>query len=602
MIEWSFIVIGLSLLLLAFLIWKEVNRNNKARLLWRVLSSILAVVSLACIALPIYYGKIIKSNSSNNVILLTEGFESESVTALLKANDKAPVFTLDDKLVASRKFNTKLVSRLSSIRKIQKDVSAIHVYGNGLEADELTDLDSMPIVFHPAKQVTGITTIHWTDKLKTGDKLYIQGSFNNASSSTLKMVLKGFNTTLDSIKINPNKYQTFELTTIPKHAGRSVYSLVVLDGKDTVSNESIPIQIEQGEPLKILLLSSSPDFENKFLKNSLGQKGFKTVTRTLISKGKFTKDFLNTDPLNVDRITPALLSNFNIVIAHATELSSISKGELGTIGSFVATKNLGLIVRASNKSSNAFYSNRFPVASISGSQQQQIRLHLQDTSASFQALSIESPLSIRVQNGTQPLVIDKQNRVFVNSTLYGSGKIIFTTINNTFNWMLAGNQKDYEELWSEILNKSAGKKPLDETWSVSPSLPRVDQPTTISVETNRTDIPIAQVAGTSVYLKNDPLLPYNWSGIFWPTKAGWQPTIQLNGSTFWWYAFDKNDWKTVDAFDKTTRTKQYAFSNQPSATTGKRLDKTHQTEFPKIYFFLLFLICCGYLWFENKIL
>jgi hypothetical protein len=168
--------------------------------------------------------------------------------------------------------------------------------------------------------------------------------------------------------------------------------------------------------------------------------------------------------------------------------------------------------------------------------------------------------------------------------------------------MLAGNQKDYEEFWSEILNKSAGKKPLDERWGVSPSLPRVDEPTTITVETNQPVIPTAQVAGTSVYLKNDALLPSKWSGTFWPTKAGWQPTIQLNGSTFWWYAFDKNDWKTVGAFNKTTRTKEYASSNYPAATSGKRLDNEQQTEFPKIYFFLLLLICCGYLWFENKIL
>ena len=602
MIEWNYIVIALSLLLLIFLTWKEIYRPNKARLMWRLIASIFAIIGLACLALPITYIKTVKFSSANDVILLTEGFDTDSVNALIKSNNKIPIFILDDKLLASGKFNAMFVSSLKSLKNIKKDISVIHVFGNGLEPGEIDDLDSLPIVFHPSKLSIGINSIHWTNKLKTGEKLYVQGSFNNNFSSAVRIVLSGFNTTLDSIKIPANKLQQFELTTIPKHAGRNVYSLAVLNSSDTISKDPIPIQVEQGEPLKVLVIASAPDFENKFLKNWLGQKGFQVVTRTLTSKNKYTKDFLNIDAVNVDRITPALLNNFNILIADAAELSSISKNELGTIQSFVAAKSLGLVVRASDKSSSAFYSNRFPVAVVPGSQQQQIHLQLIDTATSFQTITIESPLSIRNQNATQPIVTDRQNRIFVNSTLYGSGKIIFTTINNTFNWMLAGNQKDYEEFWSEILNKATGKKPSDETWSVSPLRPIVNKPATLTVETNQSNLPTAQVAGIAVYLKNNAQLPYKWSGTYWPTKAGWQPTIQLNGGTFWWYAFDKNEWKSVETFDKITGTRQYAFSNISSSASFQAIEKRQETELPKIYFFLLFLICCGYLWLENKIL
>ena len=68
------------------------------------------------------------------------------------------------------------------------------------------------------------------------------------------------------------------------------------------------------------------------------------------------------------------------------------------------------------------------------------------------------------------------------------------------------------------------------------------------------------------------------------------------------YAFDKADWKSVGAYDKTNRTRQYAAANPLSAVSNKEVDKKLETEFPKIYFFIMFLICCGYLWFENKIL
>src|SRR5688572_12610703 len=105
MIEWNYIVICLSILLLAFLVWKEFKKNNKARLKWRLLASIFAVISLACLALPIQYNRDVKVDVSRSIVLLTEGFNVDSVNTLLNTNNKTSVYTLDDKLIASRKFN-----------------------------------------------------------------------------------------------------------------------------------------------------------------------------------------------------------------------------------------------------------------------------------------------------------------------------------------------------------------------------------------------------------------------------------------------------------------------------------------------------------------
>jgi hypothetical protein len=57
-----------------------------------------------------------------------------------------------------------------------------------------------------------------------------------------------------------------------------------------------------------------------------------------------------------------------------------------------------------------------------------------------------------------------------------AGKLVFTTIGNTYSWMLAGNQTDYAALWSLLIDKAARKSPVTESWSVASGLPMVNKP------------------------------------------------------------------------------------------------------------------------------
>ncbi len=131
-------------------------------------------------------------------------------------------------------------------------------------------------------------------------------------------------------------------------------------------------------------------------------------------------------------------------------------------------------------------------------------------------------------------------------------------------------------------------------------MPSVNKPITILLRTNNNGLPQGQVDGTTVYLKNNYDLPFEWSGSFWPLKEGWQTGIQMNGDTYYWYAYGNNDWKTVEAHDKLQITQQYVKDNLTKVATPQNTATPQEVEFPKIYFFLLFLISCGFLWFENK--
>src|SRR5882672_837576 len=55
MTVWNYIVIILSVAMLALLLVREVRRENRARLRWRIIATILMVTGLAAMALPVGY-------------------------------------------------------------------------------------------------------------------------------------------------------------------------------------------------------------------------------------------------------------------------------------------------------------------------------------------------------------------------------------------------------------------------------------------------------------------------------------------------------------------------------------------------------------------
>lgn len=602
MINWNYIVIGLSVLLLFFLLWKEITRKNKARLLWRLAATVFAVSSLAGIALPIFFNHTKTAAITNKAVLLTDGFNSDSVNKFLSANpDNMPVITFEKNVTAAQKYNAAYVADVSFLSQQYQDIHTFHVFGYGFDEDELDNLKNASLIFHPAALSSGITSIHWSQKIKTGEKLFVQGSFCNSSTSKAKILLSEFNSTIDSMNISHGKNEKFQLTTVPKHSGRAIYSIAVVTGNDTIEKEALPVEVEQGEPLKVLMLASSPDFENKFLKNHLSQNGYKVVVRTAISKNKYLKEYLNTASLSLDRINSSLLDKFDIIIADATELAAIPKSELAAIETQVAQKSIGLIIKADSAfSGSSFYSDKFQLKIAAGDSGQQVNLYLLDSAGKMPATTIGNHVFIQNQTTTQPIVFDKQNRIYVNSSLYGSGKIVLTTLTNTYNWALSGNQNEYDRFWTELLNKAAPKSATDESWSISPALPQINKPAQLQVQINNTGILQGQVNGNPVYLRANYDLPYQWTGTYYPVKQGWQTGIQLNGNSFFWYAYNKNDWQNIFASEKIKAAKQYISKKLNKTKSGGKIFKTIDSQIEKGFFFLIFLLSCGFLWLEDK--
>ncbi|MCW3088285.1 MAG: hypothetical protein JWQ78_1671 [Sediminibacterium sp.] len=620
MTDWNYLVTGASVLLLCFLVWKETIRANKARTWWRIAATVFGVTGLACMGLPLSYRNKKPADTiitavavngktdpairpdhagANEGILLTEGFDEDSLSQFIKRTAQGiPVYTLDEKLVAAKKLHPVLVTDMDSLRAA--GLTGLHVFGDGLNENSLASLNNLPVNFHLFQPPSGITAVNWQRALPAGVRLRVQGNFSSTKATAKKIVLTGFNTTLDSMTISGVGNHNFQLNTIPKQVGRAVYTLSVLEGKDTLETQPVPVLVEPVHAVKVLVLASSPDFETKFLKNWLAQKGYEVVVRTSISKNKFNTEYSNTTGVPADRINTSLLDKFSIIVADAASLASLAKEELAALETQIAQKGKGLVTRADSAlPGTAFYAAAFSLVQGQSGHQQPTTMRFTDSSLQLQPLLLNAPLFIGSRSGNRSLVTDKQNHVLVSSRLYGAGKIILNTIPNTYQWPLSGDQSGYSDFWSEILTTAAGRGLPEESWQVSPAFPQADQPATLVLTTDQPGLPQAQVEGTTVMLAGDPELPFRWKGIYWPRRQGWQAGVQQNGGINYWYAYGARDWKHVQAFNHRLSTTQYA-NDHPITAPYSEEAIPRETPIDKRWFFLLFLLCFGYLWFENK--
>jgi hypothetical protein len=613
MTVWKFIAFGISFALLVWLLWKEIRRVNRSRLALRVITSTLAVGALACLALPFTYMRRADAGGKEG-ILLTEGYDPDSVMQFVQRNPGMEVWDWPSGAgMAWKAAGAKPGLPLPVIGK--QEFSGLHVFGYGLTREQWAGIHPPPLVSHLSSAGTGVMDISWKQKLVPGERLQLQGRFlYRTPVKGVKLVLTAMGTVLDSVmgvapEHNAEFATDFALSAIPAQVGRSVYRLVALAGSDTLEQEEIPLEVSPAKLLRILILASSPDFENTFLMNWLSGKGHGVARRTVVSRGKYDKAFANMPEGPLSPLSAALLDQFDVVLADASALSSSGAGELSALRREVEEKGLGLIVKMDSAATG--YAGIGPGGR-------------DGTVGIIAAKDSSRGLYIKGRPGLQALSTDGLSRISAGITLYGAGKVVFTTLNTTYSQVLSGGGKEYAAYWSAILRKAARESEPGEEWTIGPPLSRVGEPVRAWWQTSNPGLPQVYLGGDgggarSVYLAQDPQLPFYWQGVYWPEEAGWQFARGSQGDTCWWYAWPADGWVNLHRRERRKETLEYmageaasgregrpdgAASTNVIGNGGKEVGtaggRTEKALIPKGWFYAIFLICALFLWVERK--
>ncbi|RWU10872.1 hypothetical protein [Pedobacter chitinilyticus] len=578
------------LLLLCLLVYQEIKRPNKHWLGARLFASLLAVAMLALLIVPINVNQQSKQQPTQ-LNIISAGYHADGLAQIPHQK-----YFLEEALASTLKRKANFIPDLAYHLAAHPEINNIAVYGYGLTGEQLKQIKNIPLEFHPAEKPSGVIACHWKDELKEGETLVVQGQYRHHRSKAVNLKLIGFGKTLDSTQIIGNSTTKFSFQHQIKQKGRSVLQLVALQGKDTLSQEPIPVQTLAKTSLKIVVLGSSPGFEYNFLKKWLYENQYALALRNRISKDKYSIEFLNRSNIDINRLSTQLLQKEDVLLLDQQEFESISASEKQAIKQAVA-QGLGLIILAQEPNTTEPWLKSFNLAAIK-KQEKINQLQLTSSPIKLAALPEQAPFSIGNRPDQQPLVLDGPSAIAVQK-LYGKGKIVTTTLSNSYQWRLTGNQQDYALYWSSLLEAAARNTAPNYLLQTESNIPRDMSKLNFSLSTPSATIPAITNQQQSLSSQQNMLFSNRWQFQYWPLQSGWHQ-VAVDGQKQHFFVFGKENWQALSADQRIKQNIAYALSH-PSPKVLPQTTIILKKTISKWWFFIAFVLATGFLWFESRL-
>ncbi|GGG11294.1 hypothetical protein GCM10011323_14790 [Pontibacter amylolyticus] len=539
-------------------------------------------------------------------ILLTEGYEPDSLSALLQRLEPSPlVYTYQTQAPKAA-----ALPDLYTFRQQQPEVQMVHVLGHGLSEQELLALQNTTVIPHLSGMPAGITSITWPDVVVLGEAVAVAGQYNLHSAEETTLYLQAAGQAQDSVIFKEAGQQPFQLRYTPKQQGRYTCNLISKSGNNMDTLGQVPVQVYPASKPAVLLVSSFPLFEFKFLKNHLGQLQHKVALRSTVSKGMYQSEWLNMPQTDLSRITPRLLQQFDVVIIEPQALQELRSAERSALQQAVTVDGLGVLTVAGEQLGNrttAFFTN-FQSKRLS---QQDIRNARANWINGEPAAIPVSPYTLVSSEAVTGLIEEQSNNLLAASRRSGWGTVALSVVPQTFSWQLEGKQTTYASYWAHLLSSVAKREVREKFWQVAkPQMPQVQQPLTLKQTdytlTEASAIPAATVRSTTdsthtgIALQQGVHQPEVYEGTFWPHRTGWHVVESPGVEPFYFLVQDSAAWLHQSVQAKREATTQFASQQQRSSgTAGTTAYATE--EVPVIWFFVLFVLSGSFLWLEEKL-
>ncbi|MCI1187130.1 hypothetical protein MON38_06835 [Hymenobacter sp. DH14] len=537
-------------------------------------------------------------------ILLTEGYAPDTLRQLLRQlGAGTPVWAYGNVEKAAK---ARPLASLLTLAEQRPALRRLHVLGTGLPAADLPILGNVAVRQHSDTPGAGFQTAYWPAQLPLGEVLQIEGAVSRPKGAgPAWVVLQAAGAGRDSVQLAANGTEAFRLHYQPKTAGLATYELVLRRPGQPPLREPVPVEIITAALPAVLLLTATPSFEFKFLKNHLAEAHYPVALRTSVSRGLVQTDFVNQPRAALDRLTPALLARYAVVVADAATVASLTGAETQALQTAVRNGRLGLITlaEAAPLPRNAPARTDFAV------------LPRPATPASLPALAwpaapgeARAPLPAQLQPrpNLQPLISGPQQAIAAARQRLGLGAVVVSVVPETFRWGLQGHPAVYASFWNRLLRAVVPPAAPVAAWQTGTRWPRPGQPLTLrlAAATLPAELPtVAALAGgpaVPLALRQDSRLPEWSTARFWPGVAGWHRANGPGRVSFSFYVYPATAWQGPELAARRQAAAQLATA-APAATTAEGAQDFVSEPWPAGWFFGLFLLAAGYLWLEEKL-
>ena len=537
-------------------------------------------------------------------ILLTDGYSPDALRQLRRRLGAGTPVWVYGQVAAPA--NARPLASLLTLAEPQPPLRRLHVLGHGLPAADLPSLGKVPVRLHPGAPVGGFRSALWPSKLALGEVLRVEGVVaapGGAPAAPVWVSLRAAGAGRDSVRL-PAGGGAFRLRYQPKAAGLARYELLLRRAGQSVASEPVPVEVTTPPLPAVLLLTAVPSFEFKFLKNYLAEAHYPVALRTSVSRGLAQTDFVNQRAEALDRLTPALLAHYAVLIADAPTLAALSNPETQALQAAIGAGRLGLITLADAAPLPRAAPARadFAVAVLPRSAAQAPPQALRWPNAP-EAAKTALPAELRPAPMLRALVTGPRGALAAASRRVGLGCAVVSVVPETFRWALQGQAAVYASFWSRLLAAAVPPAPASATWRVGARWPRPGQPLTLHLAAalppgaQPTVAPLAGGAAVRLALRQDIRLPEWSTAQFWPATAGWHQVRGPGRTAHNFYVFPAAAWLGQELRERRQALAQRA---TPAVVAGLPAADVVQP-YPAAWFFGLFLLAAGYLWLEEKL-
>lgn len=547
--EWWVFVIAVGLL--AILIWLDFKSRAGRLRVWRIVAFVLIMLSFLGLYMKPYFQ--------------TAGDETKIV---IRTDSHLPLDLDSLKQLGYRVVNLNSYYELAKANTI----SDLIVVGDGLESWELDRMKHRFKYSAPSQIIEG--------PLDVSSNRAISNTLTSISFRTwvtdsidLHFSGAGIETMIGSLEAGQGQI-AFEIN--PQVAGDLTYELTGIRGSDTIFSEPVPMKVVDREGFNTLILSSTPSFEIRFLKNLLKEEGYGVAERLKVSKGTFRESFSNLERRSLSRLTKTVLDDFKVIVLDKVSHEQLSFSEKQNLDNALKRGSLG-IVWMDDTSSDWFttkstQSQTFPFKS------------------GQRTVELKSRKSASVNNADQARY---QGVIVGHVHDYGLGKVVLPLIQSTYQLKLKGFDGMYSDLWNSILRSIVGFDFAVSDIKVS-DFPRADEPVRFTFRA---------IGDQKVFLDSTRLaIEEKWHqpGVFeavgWPKKVGWN-TLKIEDSRHSFFVFDNSDWMAQKIYQKRLQTRMYS-----NSFTSETVDSQPQEKpISRWIFFIVIVTSLGFLWVEQRV-
>lgn len=561
--------------------WLEYHRSNRKRLGLRVAATVLSFVSIYLLLFPVSWAGRKTGGGSGVGIILTEGFSPDTLQSIREKNKNAVV------VEGTELFNA------------PANLSDFYLLGYGFRVG--TRFSDMPanILFHPTQQSQGFTAVYWKQSLTPGEELRVYGRYDNPAPTEVILKLSAFSLTEDSTTIPANSSHDFILRSVPRFTGRAVYKLSALSGTDTIEYNQVPLKVENSQRPSIMMLSSSPGFEQRFFQDWLFEQGFSVISRVRTSKDKIERKFLNIPKQLQQQSLTAQLKSADILICDSEEFNRLGAAEKQSILGNVAENGSGILIAAdsvlprNDLLRKSFFLSGF--SKISNS----IKLKRSENKNPI-SVPVDGQLHfIKPSENISPVITDSAERIIVGTVKFGKGNITVSLMPSLYPLSLSGKHYAFAELWTSVISSLSSKHNRRDRIGVDTRFPVVDEElnfTLISVNDQEKKISAGDV---HLALRQDADLAVFYKGKYWPRKEGWLDEVRSSSDTTSVFIYGDADWKTIRMKERIDYTKELIKNNANKKAIAAS-ENRQRKKIPALFLYLMLILSTVFLWIEKK--